>query len=90
MDQKTVKVGELVHYVNPVGVPSNALVTAVWGPTCINVVIVSDDEKETDCYGRQIKRHTSCSHKAQLPQAHGNYWKFTDEELTPIQKPTQT
>ncbi len=85
---KQVKLGEAVVYVNPVGVPRPALVTAVWGPTCINVVTVSDNEKEGDSYGRQIERFTSLSHKGQTP-VHGNYWMFQGEELNPIVKPQQ-
>lgn len=84
----TVKVGDVVQYVNPVGQPTNALVTAVWTPTCINVVTVSDDTNETDTYGRQIKRVTSLSHKGQMA-VHGNYWKLTEEELNPIAQPLE-
>lgn len=86
--ENKVKVGDCVNYVDPVGQPSNALVTAVWSPTCINVVVVSDDTKESDSYGRQIKRFTSLSHKDQTP-VHGNYWKFPNEELNPIVQPQE-
>ena len=61
--------GSAVIFVDPVGVEHQALVTNCFGPNgevdwsdesqrgyCVNVVWVSDDEKETDSYGRQIKR----------------------------------
>lgn len=86
--ENKVTVGECVHYVDPVGQQSKALVTAVWSPTCINVVVVSDDTKESDTYGRQIKRFTSLSHKGSTP-VHGNYWKFLHEELNPIVQPQE-
>lgn len=71
-------VGEGVVYVDPVGKAFAAVVTAVWGPTCVNVVFVSKDESRTDTYGRQIERESSCSHATVNP-AHGRYWHFTDE-----------
>lgn len=86
---KELKVGSVVEYMDPVGKPSNALVTAVWGPTCINVVVMSDNEAETDTYGRQIKRFTSVSHKSATP-VHGNYWKWPDEEPNPVVAPSAT
>jgi hypothetical protein len=84
--EKKLEVGDLVVYVDPVAKPSNALVTAVWGPTCINVVAMSDNEAETDSYGRQIKRFTSVMHKSVTP-AHGNYWRRPDEEPNPVVQP---
>jgi plastocyanin len=83
-----VKVGDAVVFVDPVARPHNALVTAVWGPTCINVVIVSNDDKKTDCYGRQIERHTSCLHRSQTP-AHGNYWMLPGDTQNPVKAPEQ-
>lgn len=88
MDHK-LEVGSVVEYVDPVGKPNNALVTAVWGPTCINVVLMSDNDAETDTYGRQIKRFTSVCHKGLSP-AHGNYWKWPDEALNPVVTPSAT
>lgn len=88
MDHK-LEVGSVVVYMDPVAKPMNALVTAVWGPTCINVVVMSDNEAETDTYGRQIKRFTSVSHKSVTP-VHGNYWRWTDEEPNPVVTPSAT
>lgn len=82
MDRK-VGVGDNVIWVDPVARPFKALVTAVWGPTCINVVLVSGDKAKEDSYGRQIERQTSQSHKSVTP-AHGNYWMFPDEEQNPV------
>lgn len=86
MSEKTLKVNDLVIYADPVGKPLNALVTAVWGPTCINIVLVSDNENETDSYGRQIKRFTSVCHKSVM-NVHGNYWRYPDEEPNPTVQP---
>ena len=83
-----VKVGDPVIYVDPVAKQSHAIVTAVWGPTCINVVVVSDDDKKTDTYGRQIERHTSLSHVSSMP-THGNYWMRAGETPNPIKEPEQ-
>lgn len=88
---KEVHVGDVVVYVDPVARQFNALVTAVWGPTCINVVLVSKDEAKTDTYGRQIERNTSCpyGHQPGMSWPHGNYWMFPGEEPRPIQQPTE-
>lgn len=83
---KELKVGDVVVYHNPVGRPSNALVQAVWGPTCINIILVSLDESKTDSYGRQIEHQTSCSHKDTM-KVHGNYWRLPSEEPNPIVEP---
>ncbi len=85
--ERKLEVGSVVVYADPVGKPSNALVTAVWSPTCINVVVMSDNDAETDTYGRQIKRYTSLSHKSVMP-VHGNYWRWPDETPNPVVQPT--
>jgi hypothetical protein len=58
MDNLT-KVGSTVIYTDGYRCDHQALVTAVWGPDCINVVYVTGDESKTDTYGRQIERQTS-------------------------------
>ena len=83
---RTPKIGEPVVWHESDGTPVNAIVTAVWGPKCINVVVVSPDENKQDNYGRQIERRTSCSHKT-LTGVHGFYWRFPDEEATPYVPP---
>jgi len=79
---KEVHVGDHVIWVDPVAKPNNALVTAVWSQNCINVVMVNDDPKMDDSYGRQIRRETSQSYKDGMP--HGNYWMFPGEVQNPI------
>lgn len=82
------KVGDVVVWHDPTGKPHNALVQAVWTPTCINVVVVSSDESKTDQYGRQIEHQTSSTHKSsQL--VHGFYWRFPDEEPNPYVPPLE-
>lgn len=79
-EERKAKVGEPVVYVDPTAVAHAGLVTAVWGPKCINLVFVSSDENKSDTYGRQIDRSaTSCNHQSQHV-AHGNYWRFPDEQ----------
>lgn len=60
MDNMT-KVGGAVVYTDGHRRDHNALVTAVWGPNCINVVFVCGDSAKEDTYGRQIERETSVS-----------------------------
>jgi hypothetical protein len=80
------KPGDVVVYHDPTGKPSNALVTAGWSPTCINLVLVSEDEAMQDSYGRQIQRFTSWAHKSVTP-VHGNYWRWPEEEPNPYVPP---
>ena len=79
-------VGEVVLWHNPVGKAHKALVTAVWGKNCINLVVVSSDENKKDDCGRQIERHTSSSYKG-VSNVHGFYWRFEDEEPNPYIPP---
>jgi len=89
MDERLPTVGGVVVYHDPHGNPSDALVTAVWSATCINLIIVSRDDKKTDEYGRQIERYTSMSHKNTM-KVHGFYWRFPDEEPNPYVPPLGT
>lgn len=79
MTDRTPKVGQTVVWHNAVGLAHQALVTAVWSPTCINLVVVSSDDKKQDDCGRQIERYTSSSHGKTM-NVHGFYWRFEDEE----------
>lgn len=63
-----------VKYVTPTGQIVDALVTAAWSFTTINVVYVLEDESRKDSYGRQIERATSVTHASTPGRAHGNYW----------------
>jgi hypothetical protein len=57
-------------------------VTNCFGPLeskpSINVVVVNNDENQTDTYGRKIERFTSVVHESNQ-YAHGNYWKPVSE-----------
>jgi len=55
------KPGDPVIYTDGYRRDYYALVTAVWGPNCINVVFVSGDASKDDTYGRQIEHETSVS-----------------------------
>jgi len=79
-------VGQVVVFHDARGAAHKALVTVAWTETCVNLVLVSGDEKKEDQYGRQIERETSCSHKSVQP-VHGNYWRFEDEEPNPYREP---
>jgi hypothetical protein len=72
------EVGDHVIYIDPVGKEHKALVTANWGKDTpmksLNIVYVSDNEAETDSYGRQIKHDTSVVHESAQP-AHGRKWR---------------
>lgn len=75
-------IGSLVVYVDSLGRERPALVTNCFGPLegnpSINVVVVNDDENQTDTYGRKIERFTSVTHQVNQ-YAHGNYWKPISE-----------
>ncbi len=91
MSERTVNVGDPVVYHDNRGVPHHALVTAVWSQLpigTINVVYVESDTNATDQYGRQIDRSTSLCHRDYV-EAHGNYWRFADEEPTAYRQPEQ-
>lgn len=72
----TVRIGQHVKWVDPVGQPHDALVTNVFGSGAtpsINVVVINEDEDQTDNYGRKVQRETSVVHR-EGQQAHGRYW----------------
>lgn len=79
MTQKP-EIGGVAIYHDSRGVAHNALVTAVWSPTMINVVVVSKDENRQDDCGRQTERVTSVGHKDNPGTTHGRYFRFADEE----------
>lgn len=87
MEKPELQVGQHVVYVDPVARQHDAVITAVWGPTCINVVFVSNDESKTDSYGRQIERQTSLSHRSVTP-AHGQYFMLPGDTPNPVVQPT--
>lgn len=87
-NEREVNVGDVVIAHDPVGKASNALVTAVWGKNCINVVFTSLDPAKTDPYGRQTERYTSFMHGS-VNTVHGMYWRFPDEQPNPIVPPLE-
>ena len=101
LKEKPVKIripkrGETVIYHDAFGKPHVALVNEVWSlashaqeeeelPT-VNLVYISTDKTKQDAWGRQIERDSSVVHKSNT-SAHGNYWRFEDEEPNPIREP---
>lgn len=71
-------VGRPIVYVDPTGQKRPALITAVWGPQCVNLVYVNPEEGQDDTYGQKIARATSCIHRS-IQQAPGNYWLLPQE-----------
>lgn len=68
------KIGDAVTYVDTVGVEHDALLTAVHGPYCVNLLYVAKDESRTDSFGRQILRESSVTIQSDFT-AHGRYFK---------------
>ena len=93
-----VSIGDAVVFVDALGKPHEALVTAVHGDyeavggtaddpkPSLNVVYVSDDEQKYDSYGRQIQRETSVVHRSSQP-AHGMFWTEPPGTMTITQDP---
>lgn len=72
-------IGDACVFYDPRGHAYEALITAVWGPQCVNVVYVNDVEGQTDNYGQKLLRATSVMHGG-IQQAHGNYFLMPGEE----------
>jgi hypothetical protein len=70
--------GKACVFVDPVGKAHAALITEVWGPQCVNVVYVTDEDGQSDNYGQKLVRSTSVMHGS-VQQAHGNYWLLPGE-----------
>lgn len=82
------ELGKVVVYCDSRGVDHDALITAVWSDTCINVIYVSSDATKQDSYGRQVERQTSCCYVSPS-WPHGNYWRFVGEAKLPYTPPQQ-
>lgn len=82
-------VRQSVLYTDSKGVDHEALVTAVWSKTCINVAYVSTDEDKRDSWGRQLERDSSVNHVS-LVGAHGKYWRFKGESSREYAPPIET
>lgn len=69
--------GDVITYVDEVGVAHDALVTVYWGGEqpngALNCVYVSSDDTKRDPYGRQLERASSVSRQSEHT-AHGRYW----------------
>lgn len=77
-------VGSYVEYYDPVGKKIDALLTAVWGPDCVNILFVVDDVNQNDNYGRKIDRSQTSLMHGNVQQAHGRFWLWPNEErVTP-------
>ena len=86
--KREVHVGDIVIFHDARGKAHNALVNGVWSETCLNLVLVSDDETRQDTYGRQIERQTSVTH-CEVSGVHGNNWRLPSEpepKYTPPQE----
>ncbi len=70
--------GDVVIYVDEVGVAHDALVTIYFGGEqpngALNCVYVSKDTNKSDPYGRQLERASSVSRQSEHT-AHGRYWQ---------------
>lgn len=76
MEEKVIETGDVVNYVDEVGVSHKALVTIVHGNTAqssINIVYVSQDETKRDPYGRQVERASSVQRQSEFT-ANGRYF----------------
>lgn len=84
METKRVpQVGEAVKYLDELRNWRDALITAPWSATCVNLVVVSADESKQDSYGRQVERETSQMHQSAQVDGEGfvvgRVWRFPDE-----------
>lgn len=86
-DETTVAIGDPVLFTDPKGRDHHAVCTNSFGPICINVAFVSDDQARTDTYGRQIERATSVIHQSTAP-AHGYFWRRADEAKKTTSEPS--
>ena len=85
MERDYEKLGQHVIFVNAHRKPQDALINIWWigmqgkdqKPGC-NLIVVSDDPKRDDSYGRQSEHFTSVVHKDNQP-AGGYYWCWPDE-----------
>jgi len=81
-------VGKACVFFDPRGKAYDALITAVHGTRCVNLVYVNDAAGQTDSYGQKVMRASSCMH-GNDQQAHGNYWLLPGETReTPRQPDT--
>jgi hypothetical protein len=80
------QVGDAVIYTDEIRNDHPALVTAVWGPECINVVFCSAGETKTDSCGRQIERQTSVA-RYTATNNYGRCFRAVGEEAAFVHHP---
>jgi hypothetical protein len=78
--------GKACVYFDPRGRAYDALITEVWGPQCVNIVYVNDNEEQRDSYGQKLLRSTSLMHGS-VQQAHGNYFLLPGETRVASKQP---
>ena len=79
-------VGRACVFHDPRGRAYDALITAVHGSQCVNLVYVNDAAGQKDNYGQKVMRSSSCMH-GNIQQAHGNYWLLPGEVREPSEYP---
>ena len=78
-------VGKACTFFDSRGQAFDALITAVHGTQCINLVYVNDVAGQTDSYGQKLLRSSSCMHGS-IQQAWGNYWLLPGEVREPMKR----
>jgi hypothetical protein len=79
--RRVLEVGSPILFVDKNRRHLQAIVTEIHGqteydednPPALNLVYVSPESNEVDCFGRQIRRESSVVHKSRQ-SANGNYW----------------
>ena len=82
-------VGQPCEFYDSQGRLHSALITAVHGPQCINLVFVNPVPGQADNYGQKLMRSTSVMHGA-IQQAHGMYWLLPGEPRIKLAQPQDT
>lgn len=76
-------VGKAITFYDTRGQACPALITAVHGSQCVNLIYVNDVEGQRDNYGQKMLRACSVMHGS-WQQAHGYYWLYNTEERKPV------
>lgn len=71
-----VKVGDLAGFKDANGVIKPALVQFVHSEKYINVIVISNDSKRDDSYGKQIEHETSVPMKEEYNIAGRHFWEI--------------